>query len=274
MFRLVQMAACLAFLSGLPLSAALSPVDEFLADATRISTCKALLGKFEAPLSANDQERCLNYLKRPIEPSMLAQERVKKNDLADWMLQRPSTVNPAAELLLHVIPDEAQDLIWREYCVQKLAMAASQEGLTEDLRDACRQALEQAATETRISFAGTALLGLYRLHQAGVEPTSAETIIQLAEGVLASSDYPTANKVTALQVAGLLGSAKAVAHAREVCGSSEFSIQYRSSAIALLGKQGVAEDIQLLEKMTRSMDYRLRQSSRKAIERLKLTYNL
>ena len=175
---------------------------------------KDILVKFEAPLTSDEEEKCISFLKHKFSEETLASGRFRQNNLADWMLQQPAHLEATTYALLEIINDNSADLLWREFCIQKLALAISQPELPENAEIECYKTLEKMTTDSRISFSGTALLGLYRLHMEGSEKLSAEKIISLAENVLKQNDFPMANKVTALQIAGLLGSREALEYAR------------------------------------------------------------
>lgn len=267
-FRSTVFVLLAGYVSLLPDSVAAqlsSVVDQYLNGGLELGRSKLVLKQFKAPLPANDTSACLAFLEAIAEDGLSVSERTRKNDLADWMLQRREHVVVTTEVLLEIIDDEAQDLIWREYCVQKLAMAFAHQEQSVELRIACIDVLERYAADSRISFSGSALLGLYRLHQAESSDVSKERTVELAEAVLISSDYPTANKVSALQIAGLLGSSEALEYARSVLADTKFPLQLRVSAVALLGSAGNESDLIELRGLSRSLDYRLRNAAESAI---------
>ena len=158
------------------------PVDAYVASDTTLSESRNLLTKFAAPLSDEQEQACLSFLKHRFSEDTLASGRVRQNNLADWLLQRPEHVNTTTQVLLEVIHDESfEDLLWREFCVQKLSLAVLQEALSKPLEADCYEALEQMSADARISFAGTALLGLYRLHVADPVMLPGERILPLAK---------------------------------------------------------------------------------------------
>ena len=243
-------------------------VDAYMSFDKPLKGHKDILVKFEAPLTSDEEEKCISFLKHKFTEETLVSGRFRQNNLADWMLQQPAHLEATTYVLLEIINDNSADLLWREFCIQKLALAISQPELPEKAEIECYKTLEKMAEDSRISFSGTALLGLYRLHGEGSEKLSAEKIISLAENVLKQNDFSMANKVTALQIAGLLGSHEALEYARSIVQSDK-PIQLRISAIALLAKQGNSEDLKILKSLTQSKDLRLRQSSRVAVEKLK-----
>jgi hypothetical protein len=240
-------------------------VEAYLSDGTSIRQGKILLGKFRAPLSKVDEQRCLDFLTYIFPEDQVDIGRVRQNDLADWLLQQEKHVLPTTETILGVIADESADLRWREFCVQKLALAIEQPFLEALVKEKCIEILREKAGDPRISFSGAALLGL--LHAVRVDESLMEmsTLAELAEHVLNTSDFATANKVTALQVAGLAGSEQAVELARAYLLDDTMPIQLRVSAVALLGQKGDQQDVTKLEPFINSPDFRLRKAAEAAV---------
>ena len=257
----------LPFCAGLTELSASECVDDYIGLDSPILKHRHILRDFEAPLTNEDEQKCLSFLKHRFSEATIASDRVRQNDLADWMLQRPEHVNSTTKVLLELIYDESADLLWREFCIQKLALAASQPGLSKPLKSKCCETLTDMAGDVRISFSGTSLLGLYRLHISNPEQVPANQIISPAENVLMHPGFPDANKVTALQIAGLLGSPYALEYARESVRAGK-NIQLCISSIALLAQRGDAGDLSLLKALNDHKDLRLRKSSRAAVKRL------
>ncbi|TVP76979.1 MAG: hypothetical protein EA353_11250 [Puniceicoccaceae bacterium] len=259
-----------ALLSAAVALASPQAVEAYLDEGTGLKRGKLLLGEFRAPLSAEDEARCLDFLRHKFLANEVAIGRVRQNDLADWLLQRPAHTEFAALALFEIIEDEEADLLWREFCVQKLAIAATQPVLSESTRNRCAQVLVEKAGDPRMAFSGTALLGLYHLSASEkvAEVIDAEHLIELAEHILEGAQFATANKVTALQVAGLSGSRKAVELARSIAFDDSRPMQMRVSAVALLGSRGEASDLPELKRLRQSLDSRLRKSANAAIQNL------
>lgn len=105
------------------------------------------------------------------------------------------------------------------------------------------------------------------MHVSNPEEFSASKLLPLAENVINQNKFSMANKVTALQVAGLLESQEALEYARSIVQSEE-PIQLRISAIALLAKKGNTEDLGIIRSLNQSKDLRLRRSSSAAVAKL------
>jgi len=249
-------------------SVELGVVDRFVSDTASLKEARSLLKDLKSPLSAQEEARCLQFLKQTFTEDLAANGRTRQNDLANWLLDQPQHVNPSTEVLLEVISGEDMDIRWREFCVQKLALALEQPVLRSSLADQCVAALIEKAGDPRISFSGTALLGLYGLSKKTDPLVDKDQVMRLAEYVLKEDKFPSANKVTALQVAGLTGSEAALSLARAYSLDSSLAIQLRISAIALLGSRGNPDDISKLNPLTQSVDYRLRKAAQAALRKL------
>lgn len=243
----------------------------YLSSDTSLKEGKRLLADFRAPLAAEHEARCLEFLQHSFPEDEVAIGRVRQNDLADWLIQQPAHTEACTEILLEVVGDETADLLWREFCVQKLALALEQSTLSAERAGQCLEVLIAKANDTRISFSGSALLGLYRLSKQDPPLIDPQRVATLAEHVLSTSGIANANKVTALQVAGLSGSERAVRMARAYIGDSTIAMQLRVSAVALIGRAGNEDDLTELKRLARSLDFRLRKAAESAILNLTKT---
>ena len=246
-------------------------VERYLASNTSLKEGKRILDDFDAPLSAEVLTSCLEFLRHTFPEDEVAIGRVRQNDLADWLIQQPAHTEACTIAILEVVAAENADLLWREFCIQKLALALEQASLSEESTRQCLNTLIEKASDTRISFSGSALLGLYRLSKKDAPLVEPSKVASLAEHVVESPDFAGANKVTALQVAGLSGSEKAVHLARKYAGDESMPMQLRVSAVALLGNAGDESDLTELKKLTRSLDFRLRKAAEGAISNLTKT---
>lgn len=256
-----------AFLAAASVQAASHAVSVFTDPGQTHPAALRALEQFPKALAEEDTARCLRFLTARFDQAKRPRLIVRQNDLADWLLQQPATAAPTAEALLNVLADEAADPLWREYCLQKLPVAYEQASTGEALQSDLLSALQARTADQLTSFSGTALLGLYRLRDLAGIPE--EELIDRARRILDHPGYATANRVTALQIAALLGDADALKQARSLVHDSTAPVQLRISAIASVGQQGGAEDAPLLETLTRHPDIRIRTSSRSALRRLR-----
>lgn len=264
MNRLYQISAVCFFLLGISLKA--DPVGDYVTDDSTYNQGIRLLSVFPDQLSASQLEDCLRFLQHKFDHREAEVRIARQNDLADWLLQREATVHATAETLMAVIADEEADILWREYCLQKLPMAYRQAGLGEDIKAELVETLQSNVTDPRITFSGTSLLGLYKLRdRASLDPQS---IIGYANTIIDSDDYSLSNHVTALQIAVLLGDQFALERARQLSRNESKPIQLRMSAIASVGQRGTFSDVPDLEPFLNHPDLRLRRAATTAIKNL------
>lgn len=191
---------------------------------------------------------------------------VRQNNLADRFLQTAATVHSTSETLLSVLDQPQINPLWREYCLQKLPLAYDElpADSAKELQARIVEQLWQQVSRSETSFSGTALLGLYRIRQPGDQAP----LIAAAQHILSRKRYSLANKVTALQIAALLGDDHALKLARAWMLDQQQAISLRSSAIASVGAMGNPQDIPALQTLIQDQDLRIRNSSRAALQKL------
>ena len=219
------------------------------------------------PFDAQQISAVLQFLSRDFPDRDQGYLIVRQNNLADRFLQTAATVHATSETLLSVLDQPKINPLWREYCLQKLPLAYAE--LPADSANALRarivEQLWQQVSRSETSFSGTALLGLYRIRQ----PSDQAPLIAAAQHILSQQRYSLANKVTALQIAALLGDAHALKLARAWMLDQQQAISLRSSAIASVGAMGKPQDIPALETLIQDQDLRIRNSSRAALQKLR-----
>lgn len=256
----------LCTLAATPCLAKAGAVTLFVNEELSHAMAMRQLATFPEGLSEQELALCLRFLERPFDPQEQSLLIVRQNDLADWLLQRPATVGPALRVLLAVLEEGAAGLQWQDYCLQKLPLAYEQPSLTEDLQAQVIHALRHYVRNPQSSFSGTALLGLYRLRASA--PMETAELIEMAHHILEHSAFATANQVTALQLAVLLGDPVALEQARRWIADEDTAVQLRVSAIASVGSKGSAADAARLEPLLKDPDLRLRRASRAALAKL------
>lgn len=251
------------------------PVKRYLDSEIQLVRADLLLKDFPERLSPAQTGACCHFLRRNFNHETNEWLIVRQNDLSDRLLQRKETADAISEALLHVLDDPGADLLWRDYCLQKLPMAFEQEALPEKRRAAIIASLVEYAGDVRVSYSGTALLGLYRLRESPHAPDR-QILVKLATNILDHRKYALANKITALQIAVLLGDADALNQAREIVETSDEPIALKISAIAALGQGGVPlHDMPLIESHSEDLDFRVRravQTARNNLMQLKYSH--
>lgn len=258
---------CLFFLlsAGLCGSAVQAGLHLALDPASTQSTALQQISDISEPLSHRHINAALAFLSADFAQSDQAYMIVRQNNLADRLLQASDAVFATCETLLSVLADHRKNQVWREYCLQKLPLAYSE--LKDDSPELKERILDQLWRQSRspeTSFSGTALLGLYRI--GGL--SERERLIAAAKHILHNDAFGLANKVTALQLATLLGDPDTLQLARQWMTDEGKAISLRSSAIASVGAMGGVGDLPVLQSLTEDMDLRIRRSSGAAVQKL------
>ena len=254
----------IAFVTGLYAG----PVQRYIDPKTPSAPASLLLQQLPATFSETERRLALAFLSAHFPYEEYPYMVVRQNDMADVLLQREAIVVAATEQLIAVINDESADTLWRSYCLQKIPLGLRHNAINEDLAEVATELLMELASDDTTSFAGTALLGLYRLRNT--HEIDRERVIAKCQEVVTDDRFSTANKATALQVAILFGDIAMLDHARELIrAESQFTEpQLRVSAIASIGLAGQPVDRALLKPFTTHSEMRLRNASRAAIKRL------
>lgn len=188
-----------------------------------------------------------------------------KNNAADALLQQEGVSPRLFETFVTIFADPKQGEIWREYVIQKLPE------LSLRLDGAARQAvlvfLRERTKDTDYIFAGTALIGLDRLHSARPDLVTGDEVSSRALAILKSEQQADACKLSALQILAKYDPATALVRARSYL-QSEAPVMLKVSALATLGMVGQAEDRPALERYAKSPELRLRTAARAALAKM------
>lgn len=248
------------------------PIQVFLDEETPYSVAIDQLARFPAELNHNEIERCLDFLKKKFNHVTDELFIVRQNNLADLLMQREATAIETTNVLIDLILAESTDLLWRDYCLQKLPLIFDLESAPKVVELRVIETLKRFAGDLRSSLAGTSLASLYRLRDQPDSPDFVSETIALSRAVLDTPQHTISNKVTALQVAILLGDAEALSTARSYVYDDGISAQLKISAIASIAQRGDASDLSLIEPLEDSLDLRLRTAARAATERLRTSH--
>ncbi len=228
------------------------------------------LEDFPEDLSARELATCLAFLEARQDGKYYRLDVVRQNDLADWLLQHGDYAGRTADALLSVIVDESQQGLWREYALQKLAVAYQKESVSTETRARCLETLFSLTGDSRRAYAATALLGLYRIHvetPVGEQsPLDIEALVAAAKAIIDGTEFSSANKVTALQIGALLGDAGTLEVARRILRDEGADMQLRTSAIATLSRKLNADDRRIVSGLVRHPDYRIRKAAQAALK--------
>jgi len=166
-------------------------------------------------------------------------------------------------LLIELHEDKNQDVVIRDYALQHLSTwyesAANKESIL--------QLFWGALQETDSSIAGTALLALYRLDEAGHNID----VTRLRRAALRMAEDQTASdlsRISAIQVCGRLKLKEALPAVVSLAQESQ-SVPLRISALAAMGELGERQHQQILERISEASAVRLKPAAQLALNRLK-----
>ncbi|TVP75178.1 MAG: hypothetical protein EA353_14420 [Puniceicoccaceae bacterium] len=220
-------------------------------------------------------DRLLQYLSQPAvpPPGMAANDyHSLRNDIADLLIAH--SIAPAELLRISVatIADASGDLIWRDYCIQKLPEMLNAEGVTEHDRKAAAMLIDQLTADSHSGLAGTTLIAAMRLGRTPAAQLAPPTEI-LAERAIAIARAEGAalpDRITALQIAAIHGHPDTATVALTwLEDRSDTSItMLRVAALAALGELGDPAHYDQILRYRYSADTRLRAAARTALARV------
>lgn len=209
----------------------------------------------------------LAFLNRAPEKDVATEDELAslKNNVADLLLRQERVPSALRRTFTAGFNDAGQGEIWREYIVQKFPELALR--LAGKERAEALAFLRARIDDTDYIYAGTALLGLQRVHVASPNLVSGAEVAKAADKVLHGEAYAEASRLTALQVLAAHEPGAARAKARSLL-TGEASVMFKASALATLGLVGEGGDIALLERYARSPELRLRTAARASLKKL------
>lgn len=206
----------------------------------------------------------------PLDQEQLRQ--VLKNELMNRLCAMEPPPAGVGDVLVALYKDETQPLVLRDYAIQHLAAYLEQAGgstgpgLDREHQQAW-QVLWAALQQSDGSLAGTALLGLKRLFEAGADLERGrleQAATQLAGNPAASE----LTRISACQVCAQLGLQEALP-AIEAAARSSSSVAMQISAVGALGLLGGTNDLALLQSLLPGGEPRLRLPVQAAIDRIR-----
>lgn len=195
-----------------------------------------------------------------------------KNELSWALLHQDKPVESYCNALIAMYRNPAHDYVWRDYCIQHMAIYCSQLG---DHSGASKNAalygvracLDDATKNITKPICGTALIGMLNL--LGIDGVHgalnvSDTALQIAKNAKACNSA----RASAIQVAMELKAEGVLEVARELAQSGGDALLLTSAACAI-GRMGSVSDVTLLEKLSRHSDSRISLSARRAVKLLK-----
>lgn len=188
------------------------------------------LSQLPRELSAQGIDALCVFVRDTTLPAGLSriQTNALKNDILNYLRHASTSREVVTDLLLKLFNDGGQDEVMRDYALQNMTSWYKSSGSDPRIVEM----LMRATSLTNGSFAGTALLGLYRLsNESGLD---SKTIGKLALSIAAKPEYALPSKISAMEVCGSLGMEKIVPVAASCLVNSD-SIPLRLAAISALG---------------------------------------
>jgi HEAT repeat protein len=226
-------------------------------------------------LSDADREALYDFLRQHSSADGRQPEQVLKNELMNALCQMQPPPTGLRDLLTQLYQDSSQDLVLRDYAVQHLtafyqqmgaAVGVEAQAQAEDLAQT-RQTLWSALNDTDTSIAGTALLGLSQLSQAGWPGFDPNQIGAAALKMAGDSGAGELARITALQVCASLGTKDALPVILNAAQQGD-TVPVQISAIAALGALGDAGEIPFLNRLLQGTNDRLRLPAQHALSQI------
>ena len=219
-----------------------------------------------AHLGGGEIAALYSFLSAPPTEQNLPGLHALKNEVLNGLRTQAKAPAGLTGLLIRIYRDGAQDEVTRDYAIQHLISWCEQgAGDAADAKERIRAVLEQAAQE-KGSIAGTALLGMHRLSQAGSAFNESD-IKSMALKMAMDVETKAAARLSAMQVCAERGWKEALP-AMESAARERGEIPLRLSAIAALGRLGGREQAALLERVDAGGNEVLRAAVRAALGRL------
>jgi hypothetical protein len=188
-----------------------------------------------------------------------------RNDVLHTLVYHRPVLLDVPERLIATYRDQTQDRAWRDYCIQFLGQFYAR--ASEDSKGDIREVLFEVAGKPGVPTAGTALIAL--TDNLASPEIDRETVVAAAVAIARESEASAGARMTAFQICARLVVREALPHARQAAsGETTKSVTVRMSAVAALGTLGDESDRELLTKLSRSRDTRIRRAAIGGLRRL------
>ncbi|MEM7790416.1 MAG: hypothetical protein AAF546_03350 [Verrucomicrobiota bacterium] len=199
-----------------------------------------------------------------------------KNDIFDKMFTDSIDLPSLVDVAQTNLNDPSSHPIWRDYCLQKYGLLLSHPEIGERLRTPLFNDLWRYMQGEETGMTGTALLAAIRAWEARGDwkgedfAVTSKTVGESAMLCAREVNNPLMDRMTALQVASLLGYSEARDYSIELLQSSPASVplMLRSSAVAALGIFADGRDADLVRRYRLSADIRLRAAAVTALYKI------
>jgi hypothetical protein len=205
------------------------------------------------------------------------------NDIQEALSVQTMPNEKVAKALIATYRDESRGQLMRDYALQHVGGFAMYLVHTSGTRieplpsfyPSLVAELKSAAADSSKPWAGTALNLLDGVLRASEERgvanagISVEELIRLAVPVAKDSQAPLNARLPALQVASRRQSPEALELARQILADPDSHLMLVQSACAVVGQQGTAQDVALLEKLQNQDSRHKSPAARAALDRLR-----
>ena len=234
---LLSLQACLLHAQTPELQDLLTPVPPHIQrimanNAETFSEKKKAVNALSNSLKPNEYRALFAYLQDntpAFDPLELKHIHVLKNNLMDILLAQKTPLSGMEDMLASIAHDNAQDVVIRDYAIQHLITWYPESSKKNDIEH-----LLWDMTGHAFGYAGTALIGLYRLSQTTPHMDVAR-IGRHALAVASDTNAHTALRISALQICGLTQE-EAIKPLARTIAAAHTNIALRRSAIATLGQ--------------------------------------
>lgn len=224
-----------------------------------------------ARISEEDQMVLIGFLYTPPSTDSSLNElelAAIKNDLTARLIR----VNPdaVADALIEMSGMAAVGDVWRNYCYQFTAMLYDK--VSMERRSMLDSALTDILAHPETLYVGTALIAVKNISiLPGSSVWRTNVVIEKAKTIYNAKNVLPMNKQAAFQILGEFGDPKTRVIARKILTDPASSILEKVSSLAILGKQGTAEDITLLDTFRKHPEPRLSRAAEINYQRLSNT---
>jgi len=259
-----------------PQQSGLRPFVDVIVDSqTSIDQRLAAIDSIKGRLTNADRESLYNFLRQESAADNGQLGQVLKNRLLDVLCALNPPASGLLDLLAEIYQDQGQNTVLRDYAVQHMVAYCQQLGSDARLAQAQSEELEhaktllwQALTETDSSIAGTALLGLDRLSQAGEPDADHTKISAVALKLAGDTDAGELSRITAFQVCANLGLLDALPIVWDAAQNGA-TVPVQLSAIGALGMLGGPDQIPFLNNLIQGNNNRLKLPAQHALDQIK-----
>jgi hypothetical protein len=228
--------------------------------ATRYQTAQRLRGA----LSENEIQQLVIFLQREKDVLGVEELNALKNEVVNVLRRQPGFEEELTELLIQMHTSVGTDEVWKDYCIQHLGGLFGKVG--PDLRGQAAELFYKATEIKSGSLCGTALLALNA--NAAFPEIDKKKTGDIALQVATSGDWGAPARVTAIQICSQLNDKAVLPVARRILSDGNQDAMLRMSALAAVGVLGDSGDLQEINRLGGSDDFRIKQAAAAAAKRI------